>query len=337
MRFGFNPACLTHDPGDRHPETPRRIRVVRDAVRTQEGVVFVEGDPVQAAAVTRVHDPGYVDELRAFCDAGGGHWDPDTVASSETWEAALISAGLACWTARAALDGGSGPQTPFSLGRPPGHHAVIDDAMGFCFVNNVAVAAQSVIDDGTVTRVAVVDWDVHHGNGTQEIFYERGDVLYASVHQHGIYPGTGRPEETGRGDGAGKTVNVPLPAGAGGPAYRDALEEVVWPVVLEHRPDLVLVSAGFDAHHNDPLSRMGLTTEGFELLAGLVRGMAEEAGAGLGFVLEGGYHLESLAASVVAVNGVFNGDDPPVIEGACRPGERAIIDRVREAHGRGWK
>jgi acetoin utilization deacetylase AcuC-like enzyme len=310
MRFGYSERCLAHDTGERHPENPDRLRAIRRGLAKRHGVEYVEPDPAAKPAVTAVHDADYVDELESFVADGGGSWDPDTVASEGTWEAALTSAGLAQWAAREALNGSTGRQTPFALGRPPGHHAVVDDAMGFCFFNNAAVAAQTVIDAGIAERVAIFDWDVHHGNGTQDIFYERGDVLYASIHEDGLYPDTGALDETGAGDGAGTTLNLPLAAGAGDADYRYAVEEAVAPAVERFDPDLLLVSAGFDAHRHDPISRMRVSTEGYALLTDRVRALADDADAADAYLLEGGYGLDTLSEGVSMVHETYDGRTP---------------------------
>ncbi|MFB6271214.1 MAG: histone deacetylase family protein, partial [Halobacterium sp.] len=174
MRFGFSETCLGHDPGDRHPESPDRLRAIRRGLAKRHSVSYEDAAPATLDDAAAVHDADYVERVREFCEDGGGNWDPDTVASEATWPAALSAAGLSKDATRAALNGADGRNTPFALGRPPGHHAVTDDAMGFCFLNNVAVAAQYAIDDLGADRVAVFDWDVHHGNGTQDIFYDRG-------------------------------------------------------------------------------------------------------------------------------------------------------------------
>jgi acetoin utilization deacetylase AcuC-like enzyme len=329
MKFGYREACLDHETGSRHPESPDRLRAIRRALADRYGVEYVAADSATRDRLVAVHDPDYVKEVEAFCAGGGGNWDADTVACGATWEAARASVGLAEWTARRALAGDDARDTPFSLGRPPGHHAVADDAMGFCFFNNAAVAAQAVIDDGAAGRVAVFDWDVHHGNGTQDLFYDRGDVFYASIHEDGLYPGTGGVRETGTGEGAGTNLNVPFPPGVTHAAYLAALEEVIGPALAAFDPDLLLVSAGFDAHEHDPISRMRVSTEGYGLLTERVRAIADECDAALGFVLEGGYGLDTLSESVRMVNEVFDGYQPTRDEGAVTDAARRVLESVR--------
>jgi acetoin utilization deacetylase AcuC-like enzyme len=244
----------------------------------------------------------------------------------------VTRAGLAMDAARAALNGADGRNTPFSLGRPPGHHAVADDAMGFCFVNNAAVAAQHAIDELGVDRVAVFDWDVHHGNGTQDIFADRGDVFYASIHEDGLYPGTGAADEVGAGDGEGFLLNLPYPAGAGDPEYVAGVDELIAPAIREFDPGLLLVSAGFDAHRHDPISRMHVSTEGYGVLADRVRGIADDADAALAFVLEGGYSLDTLADGVGVVHETFDGRDPVEQDGDVDEGVRDLLDDVAASH-----
>jgi len=331
MEFGYREVCLDHETGSRHPEHPDRLRAIRRGLARQYGVEYAAPADADLAAVEAVHDPEYLADVREFCAAGGGSWDADTVACEATWDAALASAGCAVWAAERALSGASGRDTPFSLGRPPGHHAEYDTAMGFCFVNNVAVAAQSALE--TVERVAVFDWDVHHGNGTQMLFEDRGDVLYGSIHQEGLFPGTGALEETGSGDGEGATVNLPLPAGGGDAAYRAAFDDLFAPAIERFDPGLVLVSAGFDPHERDPIARMRLSTEGFGLLTARLESLTESVDAGLGFVLEGGYGLESLADGVTMVNETFEGRTPVEPDGEPDDAVRERIDRARSLHG----
>jgi acetoin utilization deacetylase AcuC-like enzyme len=327
MNFGHREACLAHETGPRHPESPDRIRAIRRALSDRHGVSYVAADGAERADVLAVHDEPYVDELDAYCTEGGGNWDTDTVAVEATWEAALASAGLAMWAAEAAVAGAEGRDTPFSLGRPPGHHAVVDDAMGFCFFNNAAVAAESALG-GDLDRVAILDWDVHHGNGTQDIFYDRGDVFYASIHEAGLYPGTGDIEETGTGPGEGATLNVPFPSGTTHHSYLAAVDELVAPALDAFDPELLLVSAGFDAHEHDPISRLRVSTEGYGALTDRVRATAADTDAALAFVLEGGYGLDTLAESVGMVHEVFDGYRPALEEGEASDAARSVIDDV---------
>ena len=335
MRFGHSEACLAHDTGDRHPETADRIRAIRRALAKRHGVSYVEADPVTESTVAAVHTPDYVEEIRSFCADGGGNWDPDTVASTDTWDAARASAGLAECAAREAATGADGRDTPFAVGRPPGHHAVADDAMGFCFVNNAAVAVQSVLDDPAidVDRAVIFDWDVHHGNGTQDIFYDDDDVFYASIHEEGLYPGTGAAEETGAGAGEGTTLNVPLLAGAGDPEFLLVVEALVRPAIERFDPDLFVVSAGFDAHRHDPISRMRVSTEGYALLTDRVRSLVTDVGAGLAFVLEGGYGLDTLSEGVAMVHETFDGRPPIEPDDDADEDTRAMVAELRDVHG----
>jgi acetoin utilization deacetylase AcuC-like enzyme len=331
MQFGYSETCLDHDTGARHPETPDRLRAVRRQLARRHGVEYVSADPASAESVSIVHDDGYIDDLRSFCAEGGGDWDPDTVASSGTWKAALTSAGLAQWAAERALAGDDGRETPFSLGRPPGHHAVADNAMGFCFFNNAAVAAGTAIARGDADRVAIFDWDVHHGNGTQDIFYDREDVFYASIHEKGLFPGTGAVDEVGTGAGEGTTLNVPLRSGAGDADCLAAFETIAT-AIERFDADLLLVSAGFDAHRHDPISRLRVSTEGYALLTDRVREVAGEMGAALAFVLEGGYGLDTLSESVATVHETFDGRTPVVSDDDPIDATRGLLDRVRSTH-----
>ena len=330
MNFGYCETCLRHDTGPRHPESPDRLRAIRQALADRHGVEYVVPEPIDVERVLAVHEENYVEGLELFCQRGGGNWDADTVASEKSWDAALASAGLAEWAAENALEGNDGRDTPFALGRPPGHHAVSDQAMGFCFFNNAAVAAQSVIDRGLAERVAIFDWDVHHGNGTQDICYEQGDVFYVSIHEEGLYPATGRITETGEGEGERTTMNIPFPPGTTQTAYVAALVEVIGPALVAFDPDLILISAGFDAHEHDPISRMRVSTEGYGLFTKRVRDIAEQSDAALAFILEGGYGLDTLSSSVALVHEVFDGYQPAPDDGEVSSKARDVLDRVKE-------
>ncbi|NGM68359.1 histone deacetylase [Natronolimnobius sp. AArcel1] len=334
MQFGYSEVCLEHDPGSRHPETPDRLRAIRERLKRKHGVEYVDADPVGIDTIASVHDRAYIESVEQFCADGGGDWDPDTSAVEETWDAIRHSTGLACWAVDAALEGASGRDTPFSIGRPPGHHAVYDDAMGFCFANNAAIAAQHALDNDEydVERVAIVDWDVHHGNGTQDIFYDRDDVFFVSIHEKGLYPGTGNIDETGEGAGEGRTMNIPMPAGTGDAAYLAATEGPVATALETYDIDLLIVSAGFDAHRHDPISRIRLSTEAYALLTDRLRTVADNCDAGLAFVLEGGYGLDVLADSVAMVHETFDGREPIEPDNGYSEDALEVLEAVCDAH-----
>jgi acetoin utilization deacetylase AcuC-like enzyme len=301
-----HPACEFHQPPE-HPERPERLAAIYEALAADRELRDLPKRQPELARRDRleaVHDPAYVESIflaGAVADerALGGWLDPDTWLGPASLEAALAAAGGAATAVEAVLSGEH--RAAFSITRPPGHHATKRRAMGFCFFNNIALAAQAALDTG-LDRVAIVDFDVHHGNGTQDIFYERSDVLYMSSHQYPLYPGTGAASERGRGEGEGFTVNVPMSAGGGQAEYLAVFDEVFVPALREYEPALLLMSAGFDAHNSDPLAQMELTGDDYRLLAGRLRAIAEELCEGRSvWVLEGGYDLHGLSESVVAV------------------------------------
>jgi acetoin utilization deacetylase AcuC-like enzyme len=270
-----------------------------------------EPAPVDEEILRLVHTPEHVTALRELTARGGGRVDPDTVASAGSWEAALRAAGAAV----EAVDGVSSGQmtNAFCLVRPPGHHATPARAMGFCLFNNVAIAAQWLLTHGRAERVVILDYDVHHGNGTQDVFYSRSDVLYLSTHQYPLYPGTGHWRDAGSGAGAGFTLNLAFPPGSGDLVYSGALEQLVEPAVRRYAPDFVLVSLGFDAFWDDPLAALRLSIGGaYTLLMRSARAIADEFSEGrLVVALEGGYNLDALAHGTEAVCRLLLGEDPP--------------------------
>ena len=320
-----------HDTGPGHPERPSRLAAARSGL-AEAGFGDVAPLPPRLATreeLLRVHSGAYLDALERFCAAGGGRLDPDTVVSPGSWETALTAAGAGL-AALDALAGGAGTAA-FVGTRPPGHHAERSRGMGFCLLNNVAVAAAALTADGH--RVLVVDWDVHHGNGTQDIFWDDPDVVYFSTHQSPLYPGTGRLGETGGPHALGRTVNVPLPPGATGDVLRKAVDEVLAPVAAWAQPEWVLVSAGFDAHRDDPLADLRLTAGDFADLAIAVASLVPRTGR-VALFLEGGYDLDALRRSVAAaVAAVTGGVYRPEPASSGGPGG-GVVDAVQELHRR---
>lgn len=322
MRVGLHNACRGHNPGRAHPDSPGRLEALERALRNHPAVAWASPFAARRSAVEAVHDPDYLDELEVFCADGGGPWDPDTVASPETWRAALASAGVAQWVAEAAVSTAPGAHTPFGLCRPPGHHAMYDTAMGFCFFNNVAIAAETLLADHGVDRVGIIDWDVHHANGTEAYVIDRDDVALVSLHQRGLYPGTG----TFRSERHERVLNVPLPSDLDDAAYLRAFEDAVVPAMTGFDPEVLLVSCGFDAHTGDVLASQRVSADGFGLLADAARCLAADLEVGIGLVLEGGYALDIIGNCATAVVDAFAGDPPE------RP-PRSDDDRLATALG----
>jgi acetoin utilization deacetylase AcuC-like enzyme len=331
IAFVTHPQYLAHDAGLGHPERPERLRAVHDGIALAglgEELVTVAPRPATRAEVELVHDDGYVEALERFCRSGGGRLDPDTRAGAASWDAALLAAGAGLSLIEP-LEAGEFTAA-FCAVRPPGHHALTNRAMGFCLFNNVAVAAAALAGRGE--RVLVVDYDAHHGNGTQATFYGDPRVAYVSVHQHPLYPGTGSVLETGQGEGQGTTANVPVPPGATGDVFRDAVAEVVAPLAEEFGPTWLLLSAGFDAHRADPLTNLELTSGDY---ADITTDLLALAPPGRRLVfLEGGYDLGGLRDSTAAVLVALAGDRlRPEAPTAGGPG-RDVVDAAALVHSR---
>ncbi len=286
-----------------HPESPERVRAIMKRLRSfkpADSLRFIEAAPAERAWIERIHDPGYVNDFLSLeiADAVILDWG-DTVATPATPQAALHAAGAAVQASRMVLAGEL--DSAFCPLRPPGHHAERNRAMGFCIFNNIAIAAADLIENGGLQRVAIVDWDVHHGNGTEKSFIEEARVLYVSLHQYPYYPGTGHERTVGTGPGAGYTMNIPMGAGAGDGEYIDAFEKRVVPALDSFKPEFILISAGFDAHGDDPLAGALLSTEAFGRMTEYVKEAADRHCNGrIVSLLEGGYDLDALADSVEA-------------------------------------
>jgi acetoin utilization deacetylase AcuC-like enzyme len=307
-------SSLDHQTGG-HPEGPGRIPAIEREMESRDWLGYERREaPAADLNVLRgVHPASYIDEVRFMSERGGGLFDSDTVASEGTYEAALHAAGGAVALVEA-LVAGEAP-VGFSGLRPPGHHAEPRVAMGFCFFNNVAVAARHALDTLGLERVFVLDWDVHHGNGTNDIFSASREVLFASIHQYPWYPGTGPLTDVGTGDGAGFSINLPVPSGSGEDVWLSMVEHVVVPAAAAFEPQLVLVSAGFDAHRDDPLGTCRLDTSSFAHMARWMRSLGDSLGVPVGAALEGGYDLPALASScAAALEGLRDGGEPKSVE-----------------------
>ena len=349
MPVGFvtNPLHVEHAVED-HSEGPQRLQAVL-ALLEECGLLDrlerIEPRDASDDELALAHDPRFVETLRRTCAEGGGWADADTYIRPRSCEAAWQAAG-ACLAATDAVlsnrvrpDGRPSGRSAFCAVRPPGHHARPQQAMGFCLLNNIAVAAQYARQRHGLERVAIVDIDVHHGNGTQDCFYADPNVLYVSTHLYPYYPGTGAAHETGTGEGTGATVNLPLPAGCGDAEYRAAFELVVEPVVRRFRPQLILVSLGFDGHFADPLAHMALSVAGYGELASRLQSLADELCQGrLIFVLEGGYDLTAVSWGVRHVLELLLGEPPtPDPLGAAperpAPDIEGLLAELRGTHG----
>jgi acetoin utilization deacetylase AcuC-like enzyme len=327
---------LAHDPGRGHPERPERLRVLLDRLGGAPGLVHLGARPASEEELALVHPASHVEHVAASAGRPRVMFDADTATSPASYEAARLAAGSLLVVCEAVLAGEVA--NGFALVRPPGHHAERDRAMGFCLFNNVATAAAWLRQRG-IPRLAIIDWDLHHGNGTQHLFEADPDVLYISTHQYPYYPGTGAADEVGRGAGAGRTVNLPFPAGFGDAEYARAFDEVIAPVVRQFSPEFVLVSAGFDCDYRDPLGGMEVTPAGFARMARACVALAGEcAGGRLAAVLEGGYDLGAIVEGVDATFAAMQGAEtaPPLATGDARRADR-VLAKVRAAQAPYWQ
>ncbi len=323
-----HPSSLKHDTG-RHPERAARIVAIDEELSRHDwlGYERVLSSRAARSTVAAVHADAYIARIERESIAGGGYLDADTIMSEGSCTAAYHAVGGAVELVDRLLEGAA--PFGFSAHRPPGHHAEPAQAMGFCLFNNIAVAAQHALEAHGLSRVMILDWDVHHGNGTNDIFHAEPRVLFVSIHQSPLYPGTGPASDVGSGAGIGHTVNLPVPPGSGDDVFGSLVDGIAVPLAREFAPELVLISAGFDAHHEDPLAECTVTENGFAAMAGSVRDVCAELGVPFGGVLEGGYAVDALARSLAATLEAFRGEQgttgsPEVVA----PETRAARERV---------
>ena len=330
----YHPLFVEHETGE-HPENKKRLIVAKKVLEASGlELEWITPEPAPLSAIARVHDSGYIDTIREVAEKGGGWMDADTVVSPKSYDAALLAAGAGLMAVKGALDEG---QKAFLLVRPPGHHACRSRAMGFCLFNNIAIAAAHAVAESGVERVLIVDWDVHHGNGTQAAFYDDPRVLFYSMHQAGHYPGTGMAREVGANEGAGFTVDVPLQTGAGDGAVRLAFESLLLPLARAFRPQLVLVSAGYDPQEGDILGGLCFSQDAFQWMAARLADLCQEVGAaGPVCFLEGGYVPEMAAKSIVATIKGLQGEEPE-FERVASAEERADVREALEEAKPYWK
>ena len=337
----YDPIYLEHDTGQ-HVENAQRLVAIVGHLEETKLIGQLVSLPPRAASLeelSTVHSMGFISYIQSFAERGGGWLDADTVVSPTSYDAALYAAGGAIKAVDGVLSGEV--ESAFALVRPPGHHALRWEAMGFCLFNNIAIAAKHALNSYGLERILIVDFDVHHGNGTQDTFYNDSSVLYFSTHQYPFYPGSGRFDETGAGPGEGYTVNVSLPAWCGDSEYLQVFEEILAPVARRFSPQLILVAAGYDAHWSDHIALMRLSVTGFAQIVGIIKKLAQELCQGrIVLTLEGGYDLPSLASSVRATFDVLLGNQavdplgPPPQAGAPRSIDE-LLQAIKETHNLG--
>jgi acetoin utilization deacetylase AcuC-like enzyme len=335
-----DPRYQDHRGPDGHPERPERLLAVEEALSEFEDLIERRAPrAAEADEIQRVHGREHWSRIEKSAGFPHTRLDPDTYACRESFEVARLAAGGTADLARSIAEGDA--SCGIAAVRPPGHHAEADRAMGFCLFNNVAVAARALQAECGLEKLLILDWDVHHGNGTQHSFEDDPSVLYVSTHQFPYYPGTGDFGEAGTGRGLGTTVNVPMPAGCGDEEYVGAMARLLVPVALHYQPQMILVSCGFDAHRDDPLASMDVTGAGYRAMTGIVRSLAEElCGGRVLFVLEGGYAASSLIDGTRAVVDVMSSEDTEKLNeiSDLEPGSplRGIVERVASVHARHW-
>ena len=342
MKVGlvYDPIYLKHDTGQ-HIENARRLEAVLSHLEQtglKQQLTLIKPRPATVKELSLVHYEQYISHIREVAQKGGGWLDTDTVMSPDSYEAAIYAVGGVIRATEAVMNGEV--SSAFALVRPPGHHATPQRAMGFCLFNNVAIAAKYALARYELERILIIDFDVHHGNGTQETFYDNPQVLYVSTHQYPFYPGTGNIDETGSGSAKGTTINIPLPAGCGDGEYEQVFAQIIAPASKRFKPRLILVSAGYDLHWADGLALMQVTVSGFAQVVKVIKELADELCNGrLVFSLEGGYNLTALAASVKATLDVLLGSitiDDPLGQPPRRfaaPSINHLIKVIQERHG----
>jgi len=335
----YDPIYLKHDTGQ-HVENAGRLEEVIFLLKqsgVMEQLTMIKPRPASVEEIALVHSRQHISRIQEAAKKGGGWLDADTVMSAESYEVALYAAGGLITATEAVINGEVG--SAFALVRPPGHHATPEQAMGFCLFNNLAIATRYALDRHKLERILIVDFDVHHGNGTQHVFYDNPQVLYTSTHEYPFYPGTGSVGETGSGAGKGATVNIPLPAGCSDTEYLLVFQQIIVPVARRFKPQLILVSAGYDLHWADPIALMQLTTTGFAQIVSIIKGLADElCGGKMVFSLEGGYNFAALATSIKATLDVLLGNkdiEDPLGKSPRQftaPSITPLIKQIKETH-----
>jgi acetoin utilization deacetylase AcuC-like enzyme len=338
--YVYDPVYLEHDTGE-HPENARRLEAVitgLDLKFIRQQLKRIPARPATLDELAAVHQAEYISRVEAYCKHGGGEWDTDTIMSEGSYKAALYAAGGSIAAVEAVVK--KSVPCAYALVRPPGHHATNNNAMGFCIFNNVAIAASYALKTFQMERVLIIDFDVHHGNGTQDAFSHNPYVLYISTHQYPLFPGTGYLTELEQGSGTGTAINIPLPAGCGDNEYKQVFDEIIVPAARRFKPEFILVSAGYDGHWADELSNMQLTLDGYHYLTRVIHQLANElCGGRTVFCLEGGYNLQVLSCAVNATFNIWLGDyylDDPLglpPHKISPHGVIELIDEVKKRHG----